>query len=34
MATIVDAQDFVKKAIPFEENEAEETTEEVTPSWL
>jgi len=28
MATIVDAQDFVKKAIPFEENEAEETTEE------
>ena len=28
MATIVDAQDFVKKAIPFEETEAEETTEE------
>lgn len=28
MATIVDAQDFVKKAIPFEENQAEETTEE------
>ncbi len=28
MATIVDAQDFVKKAIPFEENETEETTEE------
>lgn len=28
MATIVDAQDLVKKAIPFEENEAEETTEE------
>ena len=28
MATIVDAQDFVKKAIPFEENEAEETAEE------
>ena len=27
MATIVDAQDFVKKAIPFEEN-TEETTEE------
>jgi len=28
MATIVDAQDFVKKAIPFEENDTEETTEE------
>ena len=28
MATIVDAQDFVKKAIPFEENETEETAEE------
>ena len=28
MATIVDAQDFVKKAIPFEESETEETTEE------
>ena len=28
MATIVDGQDFVKKAIPFEENETEETTEE------
>lgn len=28
MATIVDAQDLVKKAIPFEENETEETTEE------
>ena len=28
MATIVDAQDFVKKAIPFEENEAEDTAEE------
>jgi len=28
MATIVDANDFVKKAIPFEENQAEETTEE------
>lgn len=29
MATIVDAQDFVKKAIPFEENDTEETTEEL-----
>ena len=28
MATIVDAQDFVKKAIPFEETETEETAEE------
>ena len=28
MATIVDAQDFVKKATPFEENAPEETTEE------
>ena len=28
MATIVDAQELVKKAIPFEENETEETTEE------
>lgn len=28
MATIVDAQDFVKQAIPFEENQPEETTEE------
>ena len=29
MATIVDAQDFVKKAIPFEEDQTEETTEEL-----
>ena len=28
MATIVDAQDFVKKAIPFEETETQETAEE------
>jgi hypothetical protein len=28
MATIVDAQDLVQKAIPFEENDTEETTEE------
>lgn len=28
MATIVDAQDFVKQAIPFEDNETPETTEE------
>ena len=30
MATIVDAQDLVKKAIPFEENEADTTEEFAT----